>query len=139
MNMKVTAFVATLAFSTVSTTVRAAAPENKITVTTPAPTELPTHLLADSTTVRAQLNEKLEKGEFNVELAKLGVTAQETQARLAAMTDVELQQVIDGTQRQAGGEVIVISVGVVLLVALVLLIVLLLRPASGGGGTTIVH
>lgn len=83
---------------------------------------------SDLPAARAELVQRLETGDFKEELASAGVSREEAQLRLAAMSDSEIHQILKGEQRQAGGEVIVISVGAAILI--VLLLILLLRPVA---------
>ena len=93
-------------------------------------------ILLPQSDLRGEITQKLNAGEFKAELEKMGVNREEVQSRLAAMTDTELQQLLKGQHREAGGEVVVISVTVALLV--ILLLILLLRPHGDGGHTTVV-
>ena len=80
-------------------------------------------LLGQTQGLRGQMTQSLEDEKVKVELAKLGVTPSEVRARLAAMSDQELQQVKDGVQRQAGGDVVVLSVTTLLIIIIVILLI----------------
>ena len=79
-------------------------------------------ILADQHSLRAEITAALKNQMLLDELAKRGVTKNEVQLRLAAMSDQELLQVQNGIQRQAGGDVIVLSVTAFLLIIIAILL-----------------
>ena len=81
-------------------------------------------ILHHSEGLRGEITRRLDDENIQIELKKMGIEKSEVQMRLAAMSDQELQQVQQGVQRQAGGDVIVLSVTTFLLI---IIIILLLR------------
>lgn len=80
-------------------------------------------MLGHSSGLRSQLNQALADRSTVAELQKMGVSVAEAELRLAAMSDAELQQVAQGLDRQAGGDVITISVTTLLVILLIVLLV----------------
>ena len=81
-------------------------------------------LLNQSTDLRGEITRGLQDQKVLSELANMGIKKGEVEMRLAAMSDQELRQVQQGVQRQAGGDVVVISV-TTLLIGIIILILLL--------------
>lgn len=70
-----------------------------------------------------QLLAALEKEETVKELDRLGLDATEAKHRIAGMSDSEIQQIVNGTQPHAGGDVIVVSLTTILLVVIIILLI----------------
>lgn len=72
---------------------------------------------------RATLIESLGRDDVRTQLESMGVSAEEALERVAAMTDAEVQELMDGLGDVPAGA----GVGVVAAVLIVVLVVLLLR------------
>lgn len=80
-------------------------------------------ILSTQGDLRGELTQSLQDERVLKELAKMGVTKNEVVARMAAMSDQELQQVKQGLNRQAGGDAVVISVTTLLLIIIIILLI----------------
>lgn len=80
-------------------------------------------MLSSQGDLRGELTQSLKDERVLKELAKMGVSKNEVQARMAAMSDQELNQVKQGLNRQAGGDAVVISVTTLLLIIIIILLI----------------
>jgi hypothetical protein len=80
-------------------------------------------LLAKSGDLRGDILKGLQDERVAQELNKMGIDKKEVQLRLAAMSDQELRQIQSGVQRQAGGDVVVLSVSTLLLIIIIILLI----------------
>ena len=72
---------------------------------------------------RAELNQRLNSAEAQKEISRLGVDSNEVQLRVAAMTEQELLQIRQGIEREAGGELITISITTLLLIIILVILI----------------
>jgi hypothetical protein len=66
---------------------------------------------------------ELDKKENVEKLDELGVSVTEARQRIAALSDEEIQQILQGQERHAGGDVIVISLTTILLIVIIVLLI----------------
>lgn len=81
-------------------------------------------ILNTKSDLRGEITRALTDQQVMNELGKMGIEKSEVQMRLAAMSDQELQQIEQGVQRKAGGDVVVVGLTTVLLVAIILILLL---------------
>lgn len=85
---------------------------------------LSTHEVVKSTQpLSQQLLTELEKADTQAELNKMGLDPEEAKLRIAALSDNEIEQMLNGTQAHAGGDVIVVSLTTILLVVIIILLI----------------
>lgn len=73
--------------------------------------------------LREKMLRNLDDPRVQKEMGRLGVQKSEVQARLAAMSDRELNQVSKQTMQQAGGDNIVISATALIIILLLIIII----------------
>jgi hypothetical protein len=66
-----------------------------------------------------QALENLENPEIVKKLAEYGITKEEARQRIAGLSDVEIQKVLDGQYQQAGGDLLIIVLLVIIIIILV--------------------
>ncbi len=85
---------------------------------------LSTHEVVQSTdSLSSQILAELDKTEVKAELGEWGLDVNEAKLRIAGMSDSELNELINGSQPHAGGDVIVISLTTILLVVIIILLI----------------
>ena len=80
-------------------------------------------ILHHTNDLRGEITQGLNNERVLFELSKLGIEKSEVEMRLAGMSDQELQQVQQGVQRQAGGDVITISITTLLIIIIAVLLI----------------